>query len=99
MEPSRQEPHGARLKRNVEPSPEEPPSLNRSSVSIETLKAIADAFNAHDLSAIMEFFADDCSLDMPRGAGPLGAALYLQSGRASGTSGTLQGSPRRPLQR
>ena len=40
------------------------------SVSVETLKAIANAFNAHDLDAIMEFFADDCSLDMPRGPEP-----------------------------
>ena len=42
------------------------------SVSIQTLKAIADAFNAHDLDAIMQFFADDCSLDMPRGPEPWG---------------------------
>lgn len=28
--------------------------------SDHTLKAIVDAFNAHDLDAIMEFFADDC---------------------------------------
>jgi len=37
------------------------------SVSVETLKTIADAFNRHDLDAIMEFFADDCSMDLPRG--------------------------------
>lgn len=37
-----------------------------------TLKAILDAFNAHDLDAIMEFFADDCSFDMPRGPEPWG---------------------------
>ena len=36
----------------------------RQSVSVATLKAIAAAFNAHDLDAIMEFFADDCSLDI-----------------------------------
>jgi ketosteroid isomerase-like protein len=41
-------------------------------VSDETLKAIANAFNAHDLDAIMDFFADDCSLDMPRGPEPWG---------------------------
>jgi ketosteroid isomerase-like protein len=41
-------------------------------VSVETLKAIANAFNAHDLDAIMEFFADECSLDMPRGPEPWG---------------------------
>jgi hypothetical protein len=42
------------------------------SVSAETPRAILDAFNAHDLDAIMEFFADDCSLDMPRGPDPWG---------------------------
>ncbi len=37
------------------------------SVSVETLKMIADAFNRHDLDAIMAFFAEDCSMDLPRG--------------------------------
>jgi ketosteroid isomerase-like protein len=41
-------------------------------VTAETLKAITGAFNAHDLDAIMAFFADDCSLDMPRGPEPWG---------------------------
>jgi hypothetical protein len=36
-------------------------------VTIETLKQILDAFNRHDLDAIMEFFSDDCSFDFPRG--------------------------------
>lgn len=42
--------------------------MQTTAVSIETLKAILAAFNAHDLDRIMEFFAEDCSLDMPRGA-------------------------------
>ncbi len=37
-----------------------------SAASVETLKAILDAFNAHDLDAIMEFFAEDCSLEPTR---------------------------------
>ena len=41
-------------------------------VSDETLRAIVDAFNAHDLDAIMSYFAEDCSLDMPRGPDPWG---------------------------
>src|SRR5678815_608662 len=41
-------------------------------VSDETLRAIVEAFNAHDLEAIMGYFADDCSLDMPRGPEPWG---------------------------
>ena len=39
---------------------------------LATLKAVTAAFNAHDLDAIMAFFADDCSLDMPRGPDPWG---------------------------
>jgi steroid delta-isomerase-like uncharacterized protein len=31
------------------------------------LQALLDAFNAHDLDAIMSFFTEDCVLDTPRG--------------------------------
>ena len=41
-------------------------------VSEETLRAIVAAFNAHDLDAITGYFAEDCSLDMPRGPDPWG---------------------------
>ena len=34
-------------------------------VTLETLKALLEAFNRHDLEAIMEFFADDCVMDLP----------------------------------
>jgi ketosteroid isomerase-like protein len=37
------------------------------SVSKAILKAFLDAFNRHDLDAIMSFFADDCVFDAPRG--------------------------------
>jgi steroid delta-isomerase-like uncharacterized protein len=32
-----------------------------------TLEGVLDAFNAHDVDAIMEFFTDDCIFDTPRG--------------------------------
>jgi steroid delta-isomerase-like uncharacterized protein len=32
-----------------------------------TLEGLLDAFNAHDVDAIMEFFTDDCVFDTPRG--------------------------------
>src|SRR5690606_29875820 len=51
---------------------EEVAMADRGTASVETLEAIADAFNAHDLGAIMEFFAEDCALDMPRGPDPWG---------------------------
>ncbi len=65
--------------------------VQQQSVSVETLKAIANAFNAHDLDAIMEFFADDCSLDMPRGPEPWGERFMGKAAGARGVSDTLQG--------
>ena len=40
--------------------------------NLRLLEQLADAFNEHDLDKIMELFADDCSLDMPRGPDPWG---------------------------
>lgn len=40
---------------------------------LEALDGLAAAFNAHDIDAIMAFFADDCSLDLPRGPDPHGS--------------------------
>ena len=39
-------------------------------VTVETLQRLADAFNAHDLDAVMRFFVDDPVLEMPRGPHP-----------------------------
>lgn len=39
---------------------------------LQALDGLAAGFNAHDIDAIMEFFAEDCSLDLPRGAEPHG---------------------------
>jgi ketosteroid isomerase-like protein len=36
------------------------------------LDELVAAFNAHDIDAIMRFFAQDCSLDLPRGPEPHG---------------------------
>lgn len=41
-------------------------------ITVDTLKQILDAFNRHDLDAIMEYFAEDCSFDFPRGPEPWG---------------------------
>ncbi|QOF73636.1 nuclear transport factor 2 family protein [Aminobacter sp. SR38] len=40
-----------------------------------TLTDLCEAFNAHDLDRIMTFFADDCTLEMPRGTQPWGFRL------------------------
>lgn len=71
---------------------------DQSAVTVETLKAIAAAFNAHDLNAIMEFFVDDCTLEMPRGPEPWDSASrarlrcamgWYRASRASRTSTTV----------
>ena len=36
-------------------------------VTADTLKQILNAFNRHDLDAIMGFFSDECSFDFPKG--------------------------------
>ncbi len=63
------------------------------------LKAITAAFNAHDLDAIMEFFAEDCSLDMPRGPEPWGQRLAGKAAVREGLATRFTGLPDVPLRR
>lgn len=67
--------------------------VQQNAVSVDTLKAIADAFNAHDLDAIMEFFADDCSLDMPRGPEPWGQRFVGKAAVREGLATRFKGLP------
>jgi len=62
-------------------------------VTVDTLKAIADAFNLHDLDAIMEFFAEDSSLDMPRGPDPWGQRLVGKAAVREGLASRIIGIP------
>ncbi|MGE5739438.1 MAG: nuclear transport factor 2 family protein, partial [Betaproteobacteria bacterium] len=58
-----------------------------------TAKAILDAFNAHDLDAIMQFFADDCSLDMPRGPEPFGQRFVGRAAVREALASRFKGLP------
>ena len=40
---------------------------------MEVLDGLAEGFIRHDIDAIMSFFAEDCSLDLPRGPDPHGS--------------------------
>jgi ketosteroid isomerase-like protein len=66
---------------------------DRGGASVETLQAVTDAFNAHDLDAIMEFFADDCSLDMPRGPDACGTRLVGKAAVREGLAARFAGLP------
>ncbi len=67
--------------------------VQQQSVSVETLKAITNAFNAHDLDTIMEFFADDCSLDMPRGPEPWGKRFMGKAAVREALATRFEGLP------
>jgi ketosteroid isomerase-like protein len=61
--------------------------------STATLRAFLDAFNAHDVDAIMEFFAEDCVMDMPRGPAPGGRRLRGKQEVRKGIQARLDGIP------
>lgn len=62
-------------------------------VTEETLKQILEAFNRHDLDAIMEFFSDDCSFDFPRGAESWGQRYIGKSQVREALAGRFKGIP------
>ena len=57
------------------------------------LQAVLDAFNAHDLDAIMSFFTEDCVLDMPRGPAPGGLRLVGKEQVRKGFQARFDGIP------
>ncbi len=61
--------------------------------TLATLKQFLAAFNAHDLDAIMEFFADDCEFYMPRGPEPRGQHFVGKAGVRQGLAGRFAGLP------
>jgi ketosteroid isomerase-like protein len=65
----------------------------RDTVTVETLAEICDAFNRHDLDAIMAHFADDCVLEMPRGPHPWGSRVTGASAVREGLASRFTGIP------
>ena len=62
-------------------------------VTVETLERFLDAFNAHDIDAVMSFFADDCVLEMPRGPDPWGRRLVGRERVREGLASRFAGIP------
>ena len=62
-------------------------------VTAAQMQAFLDAFNRHDLDAIMEFFADDCVFYMPRGAGPRGDRFVGKAEVRAGLATRFEGIP------
>ena len=65
--------------------------MSDATANLRLLEQLADAFNAHDLDRIMSFFAEDCSLDMPRGNAPWGARYVGKGTLSSGRKIAVRG--------
>ena len=61
--------------------------------TVDLLRAFLDAFNRHDLDAIMGYFADDCVFYMPRGAGPRGDRYVGKDEVRAGIAKRFEGIP------
>jgi ketosteroid isomerase-like protein len=57
------------------------------------LIGLCEAFNAHDLDGIMDFFADDCVLEMPRGPHPWGARFEGKTAVRRALASRFEGLP------
>ena len=68
-------------------------------VATPSLQAFLDAFNAHDVDAVMSFFTDDCVFDMPRGPAPGGASSKRQAAGPGGDPVEVRRNSRRPVRR
>lgn len=67
--------------------------MTRSPVTVETLREILDAFNRHDLDAIMSYFVEDCTFDMPRGREPWGSRYVGKAQVREALAGRFRGIP------
>lgn len=57
------------------------------------LEQLLDAFNHHDLDAIMDYFADECVMEMPRGPDPWGSRYIGKAQVREGLAGRFAGIP------
>jgi ketosteroid isomerase-like protein len=67
--------------------------IQQDTVPENTLKEVLEALNHHDLDGIMGFFADDCTVDMPRGPDPWGTRFVGKSEVREGLASRFAGIP------
>ena len=79
--------------KTVDNSTISPTKSQEMTITVETMKQVLDAFNRHDLDAIMEFFADDCTFDFPRGPEPWGQRFTGKARVREGLAGRFKGIP------
>jgi ketosteroid isomerase-like protein len=62
-------------------------------VTVATMEQVLDAFNRHDLDAIMAHFAEDAVLEMPRGPDPWGSRMVGKAAVREGLAARFAGIP------
>jgi len=62
-------------------------------VTVEILKAFLQAINRHDTNAILEFFTDDCVMDLPRGPDSYGRRTIGKEQVKEGCNNRFKGLP------
>ncbi len=67
--------------------------MRSAKVATPDLEDVIDAFNAHDVDAVMSYFTEDCVLDMPRGPGPGGRRLVGREQVREGIQSRFDGIP------
>jgi steroid delta-isomerase-like uncharacterized protein len=60
---------------------------------VALLREVADAFNRHDIEAIMVAFSDDCVFESPRGPDPWGRRFNGKSEVREGLAARFTGIP------
>lgn len=67
--------------------------MSEESANVEVLEGFLDAFNCHDIDGIMQFMADDCVFETPRGPDPWGTRLVGRAEVRMGFEARLAGIP------
>jgi steroid delta-isomerase-like uncharacterized protein len=62
-------------------------------ITVKDMEQVLAAFNRHDLDAIMDFFADDCSFDFPRGTESWGQRFTGKAEVREGLAGRFKTIP------
>jgi hypothetical protein len=61
--------------------------------SLKVLQQVLDAFNRHDLEAIMSFFSEDCIFESPRGPDRCGRRFVGKDEVRRGLASRFEGIP------
>ena len=61
--------------------------------TVDLLRAVAAAFNRHDLEAIMATFGDECVFESPRGPDPWGTRFVGKDAVREGLAARFAGIP------